>query len=227
MRYLFLIGFLFSSPALAGALDDLRDCSPNMNARAKCLIRVNDIHPTQFAVGMHEVKKKKEKIEEMDKGERQDYLAENPVPVVIGPKGIFYAIDHHHLSRAVYESGHTKMAALVKENWGGTTVDAFWKKMGGMNYVYLIDENGHGPKSPAQLPREMSRLADDPFRSIAGMARDEDCYKKSTQPFAEFRWAEYFRSRIKYEDSYKDALKAALKICHIAAAKDLPGYTSR
>ena len=55
-------------------------------------------------------------------------------------------------------------------------------------------------------------------------------YDKSPVPFAEFRWARYFRENIKTYPTRADfdtAVAEALKIAHDPAAKDLPGYKPR
>jgi hypothetical protein len=46
-------------------------------------------------------------------------------------------------------------------------------------------------------------------------------------PFAEFRWAQYFRKRLKTYPTRADFEKAvleAVRIVHAPAAKRLPGY---
>jgi len=52
-------------------------------------------------------------------------------------------------------------------------------------------------------------------------------WEKSPSSFAEFRWAEFFRSRIPIGNKPGDfdrAIEAALQISHSPEAKDLPGY---
>jgi hypothetical protein len=43
----------------------------------------------------------------------------------------------------------------------------------------------------------VSGLVDDPFRSLAAFVRDADGYAKTPEPFADFQWADFFRTRIR------------------------------
>lgn len=222
------IGFLLGcvNPTLAD-LKDLKICQPDNKKKDQCLYFAEKLHPTQFAVGMLMVEEKKSDLNKLKKEEYEAYLKAHPVPVMIGPDGVFYPTDHHHLARAVLELGKSFMVVEVKENWKNLEKGEFWKKMIEAQFVYLYDENGQGPLLPEKLPVSMMDLKDDPYRSLAALSREKNCYDKSDQPFAEFKWAQFFRSKIKIEGSdkkLKNAVKDSLRLCHLPEAKDLPGY---
>src|SRR5439155_1355494 len=115
------------------------------------------------------------------------------VPVVIGPGGKLYMIDHHHLSRAAWEAGRKSVWVEVKADLSKTR--NFWAEMERRKWVYPVDQFGTR-RSAEQLPQDVRGLADDPYRSLAGEVREQGGYEKNEAPFSEFRWADFFRSRI-------------------------------
>lgn len=64
------------------------------------------------------------------------------------------------------------------------------------NWVYLFDGFGGGPRPPATLPAHIKDLVFDPYRSLAWIIREHHGYLKNDAPFSEFKWANFFRSRI-------------------------------
>ena len=95
-----------------------------------------------------------------------------------------------------------------------------------MNYVYPYDENGK-KREIGEIPDSLTKMKDDPYRALAGFARNEGAFKKDWTPFAEFKWADYFRKLIPKELVEKDfdkALKKAVDLARDPAASHLPGY---
>lgn len=212
------------------ALADTPDYSASLKAGDVAKIDAQDLSPTQFAVGYREVEFKAHKIKKMDHDELKDFLKEKPVPVIIGPGGKAYLIDHHHLARAVIDAGNPhKMYCKIEANWSKLDVQKFWSQMIAKNWAYLIDENGEGPRPTSALPPTVKGLKDDPYRSLAWAVREAGGYLKNTTPFSEFKWAEFFRSRIKLDINCSDkefdsATKSALRLAQSPAASKLPGY---
>ena len=96
------------------------------------------------------------------------------------------------------------------------------------NYVYLYDNQGRGPLEVEKLPKKVTELTDDPYRSLAWEVRNRGGFQKTMAAFAEFQWANFFRKRIEIGRKVKDfekAVKIGLKISHSVEAKKLPGYT--
>jgi hypothetical protein len=222
-RYLSLLVTSLSLMTNAWAMDD---CTSHTSTQTLCSLKIEDLRPTQFSVGYRSVKKKAKKLQQMDHDAYQDYLKSHPIPVVIGNHGQFYALDHHHLSRAVIEIGHHKVVAQIIQNWQSLSATNFWNQMVANQYVYLFDDGVK--RSPSDLPQSISQLRDDPYRSLSGEVRDEGGYSKGKIYFIEFTWANYFRTRISAElvrDQFKSAVRIALALAHSGASSSMPGYS--
>lgn len=194
------------------------------------LVAIKDLHPTQAVVGEREVKEKTDKINGMGDAKLKDYIEEKTVPVVIGPDNVLYMIDHHHTMLALLRSGRSDTClAKVVANFSEDNVPAFWQEMEKKHWVYL--KNGQGQTiTPLQIPAHLSQLQNDPYRSLAGTVRDLGGFNKSKKPFAEFAWANYFRSRVQIgegQGAWDEAVKQAMAIAHDSAASKLPGYIAK
>jgi len=194
---------------------------------------------------MAEVRIKAEKLKDelQRRGERNflKYLLKHDKeePVIIGPGGVFYITDHHHLARALYDLGESETYCIITDNLFDERVDDFWKRMEGNNRVYLKDQNGK-IITPSELPASIKDLSNDPFRSLAGAVRESCGFEKgdkssSSEDYLEFKWADYLRAHWAQTDiptkdidtNFDNAIDAAL---HLAAQKDaanLPGYTGK
>ena len=68
---------------------------------------------------------------------------------------------------------------------------------------------------------------DDPYRSLAGKVRINGGFSKVSTPFAEFKWADFFRDRIaitEIDGSFENAVGDGLKLAKTCDARSLPGY---
>jgi hypothetical protein len=222
--FLFMVAPLLTFSAHAF---DLKDCQTDAKVQSFCEIDLSNLRPTQMSVGMIVVKKKAKKIKAKDDSEYKDYLQSHPIPVVIGNGGQFYILDHHHLSRAVYEIGKKKVIATVVQNWNQLPADQFWARMKANHYAYLINADGT-TSSPGSLPRYIQQLSDDPYRSLSGEVRDEGGFTKGNVYYIEFIWAQFFRSRIPVsliQDHFKEAVKEGTRLAHSSVASSMPGYS--
>ncbi len=183
--------------------DDFDWCPDKPNPMQIYKLLVNDLSPTQFATGETEVLYKAGRMKKKfnGKGKLHDYLLLRPVPVVkYGKK--FYLVDHHHMVRALYEALNDQLGdelcVYVKVMFDGSSLseEHFWKAMFEHNYVYLFGADGGGPKPASLLPKHIRELEFDPYRSLAWLVRDRHGYMKNNTPFSEFKWANYFRTRI-------------------------------
>jgi hypothetical protein len=71
------------------------------------------------------------------------------------------------------------------------------------------------------------KLVDDVYRSLAAFVRNAGGYDKTAEPFAEFRWADFFRRMIAIEDvtaNFNTAVETAIPLAHSQLAASLPGY---
>ena len=170
-----------------------------------------------------------------------DYLRkhEKEEPVTIGPGGVFYITDHHHLARALYDIGVGETYCTIVDNLSDENPDAFWKQLEANNEVYLKDQNGE-PIRPQDLPASVKDLADNPFRSLAGAVRQSCGLEKgdpnsSGEDYIEFQWADFLRAHwaptgIAIGDIDANFASAAAAALQLAAQKDaagLPGYTGK
>ena len=93
-------------------------------------------------------------------------------------------------------------------------------------WAHLYDAEGQ-KRIFTDLPKKVSRMADDPYRSLAGEVREAGGYAKDLTPFAEFLWADFFRKPINLKpgkDLPEKAITKALTMAHSAKANYLPGW---
>lgn len=187
---------------------------------------IADLRPTQAAVGFREVKRKKNKIENLKSHKNlHEYFEGNSVPVVLGPNGQVYMIDHHHFTLAASQAGYNEVYIHIIADLSAFNTQQFWKEMKSRAWVYLKVKGR--TISEYMLPRYITGLVDDPYRALAGKVRQKNGFKKTETPFAEFEWADFFRTRISSElvdKDYTRAVEVALKLAKTDAAKKLPGY---
>ena len=175
---------------------------------------------------MREVIDKQTEMAKEPKDKRHEYLQQHVIPVVLGPGKKLFLIDHHHLARALWDDGFEHAWAETVADLSQLEGTAFWTEMDKRQWVYPHD--AHGKIQPCSaLPAHVSKLVDDPYRSLAAYARNAGAYKKSTTPFTEFAWANFFRTRVNIPSTdigFEAAVHKAVALAHSAAAKDLPGY---
>ena len=187
---------------------------------------VHRLHPTQITVGMIEVKDKIVELDRLKSRDRRDFLAAHPVPAVEGPGGRLYITDHHHLGRALTEAGVEVGFFTLEADYSTLNLDAFWVEMDRQKWVHPYDASGQ-KRAFAEIPHHVGALVDDPYRSLAGYVRNGGGYQKSPAAFAEFLWADFFRTRISIgpdRAAFLLAVEQAVALARTPAAKQLPGY---
>jgi hypothetical protein len=189
-----------------------------------------ELRPTQFAVGMLEIDHKLADLRELPPRKLKAYLNSTEVPVVIGPDHELYVVDHHHFLCVCYQLGVAKVKVKILADLSTTrmTYSEFWRWMTKHHYVYPYCQFGEGPRKPLYLPRDIRGMADDPYRSLAWFVRKSGAFDNSKKNFAEFRWANFFRSKGLLDREghlgIPNALIKAIKLAHSPAASKLPGY---
>lgn len=198
-------------------------CSEAVPVESECEITLAALHPTQPAVGMIQVEERAARM----KGETNfdKYTARYPLPVVQAPDGDFYLTDGHHLASVLVRAGAGKVKARVIGRF--TNPSTFWEEMRARQWVYLFDPKGN-PITPADLPKRVADLTDDPYRSLAGYAQSAGYFGKTDTYFMEFHWARYFGSKMGWRPvdrmSLLSALQTAAKLACQPEASRLPGY---
>jgi hypothetical protein len=189
-------------------------------------IPILTLRPTQMTVGMREVKEKRKRWREQKKHKQSELLGKHMIPVVRGPDKRYYVVDHHHLARALHEEGVKDILVTVIGDLDMVERDAFWGVMDNKRWVYPYDAKGER-RHFRDLPKSITDLTDDPFRSLAGELRRAGGFAKDTTPFSEFLWADYLRRKISNKAVKKDFEKAIELSLAAAKSKDaiyLPGW---
>ncbi len=189
-------------------------------------VAIADLHPTQITVGMREVNEKRRRWRDMKSKKGAKFLGTHMIPVVHGPKDRHYVLDHHHLVRALYEEGIKDVMITVLSNLSMLENDTFWFVLDNRNWMHPFNDEGRRC-TYKDIPKSISKMVDDPFRSLAGELRRTGGFAKDTTPFSEFLWADFLRRRIKrklVENDFDRALETALKLAKGNNAIYLPGW---
>ena len=189
-------------------------------------IPIAELRPTQMTVGMREVRAKQKSWQGQDPKKKAEFLGRHMVPVVRGFKDRLYVTDHHHLSLALHNEGVESVQIIVVADLRTLAEDEFWVFLDNRGLVHPYDAQGRRCGF-GQIPRRITGLKDDPFRSIAGELRRIGGFAKDTTPFSEFLWADFLRRRISgvtARDDFTKAIKQAMKLAKTPLASHLPGW---
>ena len=189
-------------------------------------VPILSLRPTQITVGMAEVERKRHDWRKRGLQEDAAFLGSHLIPCVKGPKGILWVIDHHHLALALHLEGVNQVLISITADLSKLDKRRFVTYLDNRGWCHLYDAEGE-KRCFDDLPRKMTKLADDPYRSLAGEVRESGGYAKDLTPFAEFLWADFFRKRIKLKAGKalpENAVTKALALAHSAKAGYLPGW---
>jgi hypothetical protein len=189
-------------------------------------VAIVDLRPTQITVGMREVLAKRKRWRETGAKKGGKFLGKHLIPVILGPNHRHYVVDHHHLARALHDEGVKDVAVAVFANLSGLDRDAFWTVMDNRNWMHPFDDAGRR-RHYRDIPKSVTGLVDDPFRSLAGELRRAGGFAKDTTPFSEFLWADFLRRRMKakaVKADFDHAIEKALQLAKSAEAGYLPGW---
>ncbi len=186
-----------------------------------------ELRPTQMTVGMREVQARRTRWKKQTPGQKRDtFLQKHLIPVILGPAGRHYVLDHHHLALALHQEGLKEMYVTVVSDLSALDLDTFWFVLDQRNWMYPFDRTGvRRPHN--EIPKSLRDLKDDPYRSLAGELRRIGGFAKDTTPYSEFLWADFLRRRIKVklvENDFSYALKRALTLAKSKDAEYLPGW---
>lgn len=199
----------------------------SVHSRHLIEVKIKSLRPTQMTVGMAEVHHKSEHWSALDAKKRSSYLARHWFPAVRGPKGIYYIIDHHHLGLALIHDKVQDTQLVLMQDFSALDQDEFWVVMDHHQWVHPYDQFGHRCDFTA-VPKKLADMADDPYRSLAGAAKNVGAFPKEQEPFAEFLWADFYRRRISRHQLKKDpegALLRAIELAHDKESAHLPGWS--
>ncbi len=189
-------------------------------------VDIADLRPTQITVGMREVAVKRKRWRDTGFKKGEKFLGDHMIPVVLGPKQRNYVVDHHHLALALHDEGVKEVAVTVTANLSKLEQDAFWTVMDNRSWMHPFDAKGER-RHYKDIPKRVTDLVDDSFRSLAGELRRAGGFAKDTAPFSEFLWADFLRRRMKrkiVERDFDRALEMALALARNKDADYLPGW---
>ncbi|GLS44816.1 ParB-like protein [Methylobacterium brachythecii] len=189
-------------------------------------VPIAELRPTQITVGYREVEEKRKRWREHDPDKKAAFLGSHMIPVLLGPKKRHYVIDHHHLARALQEEGEENVLVNVVADLHALDKDAFWTVIDLKSWSHPYNDEGVRV-GYAEVPKKISELVDDPFRSLAGELRRAGGFAKDTTPFSEFLWADFLRRRMKrkaVENDFSKAIEEALGLAKSMDAGYLPGW---
>lgn len=224
-----LLGFI-GLQGIAFADHPVPPCAAVLVQGTKCEASIKDVRPTQPEVGKREVKSKVKKYGALSKIELEKLKVEKIAPVIIGPDGKFYLIDHHHTVLSFEEIGETHVYLDIKENWSdlashepmGERMKLFWKKMEENRkcYLKLSDGTGVNPLSP-DFPVELKDCGNNRYRSLVAELLDDGIIKKIEIPYFEFYVSDLLRDLgLQVEEGhFKSAKKQAIAILKTSKAK--------
>jgi hypothetical protein len=206
-------------------------CDQQAKPGVNCTCDLRSLRPLQGAVGMGEVLEKKAKIEKKPDKEKR-HLEADPIKVVRGPAGDFFVTDHHHGALAWLMAGISSGICNIEPDALSTDPKEFWVEVEERHKAHLKDKNG-AAIMPDSLPKTLTQLPDDPYRTLAWMVRKSGGFCRQLmdhKEFAEFVWADWMRGRRtelppeQVMSSPAKMLPAALKLAKSPAAAELQGY---
>ncbi|MDB5926077.1 MAG: chromosome partitioning protein ParB [Betaproteobacteria bacterium] len=188
------------------------------------------LRPTQFSVGVLEVEHKVVEAQRLSRKKLAKLVRNTPVPIVVAPWGDLFVLDRHHFIFMCWHLKVRKLRVEIVKDYSQSKLSyrEFWRRMVEDHCAHLYDQFGDGPREALYLPHDIRGLADDPYRSLAWMARKEGAYENSDEKFAEFKWADFFRNErllAKHgRAGFVPAVKQAWTLARSRAAMKLPGY---
>ena len=189
-------------------------------------VAIADLRPTQITVGMREVAEKRKRWRETGTKKSEKFLGKHMIPVILGPKRRHYVIDHHHLALALHQEKIRELAVTVVANISRLENDEFWTVMDNHGWMHPFDAKGRR-QHYEDIPKAVTAMVDDPYRSLAGELRRAGGFAKDTTPFSEFIWADFLRRRVKQktvEEDFDRAMEQALKLAKSTDADYMPGW---
>ncbi len=189
---------------------------------------LKDIRPTQVSIGYLEVIQKRAEWKKLSKKQKSALLDDHWFPSILGPNKVYYIIDHHHLGMALHQEKQIEVNLTVLKDLSWLNKDTFWRVMEFHQWVHPFNELGQRVAF-SEIPQSVAKLSDDPYRSLAGLARDEGAFAKDLTPFSEFLWADFFRIKIpkKSISNWNESLSLAIKYAQSKDASYLPGWAGK
>lgn len=188
-----------------------------------------DLRPTQLTVGYAEVAAKRAEWAQLGKKNRRELLATHGFPAVLGPKQQCYIVDHHHLGLALLEEGVASVPVVLLRDFSYLPPEVFWRSMEFYHWAHPYDAHNRR-RDYDDFPRSLTKLQNDPYRSLAARVQRGGGYAKDAIPYAEFMWAGFLREHLKLhknETPSDQQVARAMTLAHGSEAAYLPGWSGQ
>jgi len=192
-------------------------------------VRLSRLRPTQFTVGYTEVGLKAQEWAQLPKKRRRLELEQHVFPAVLGPQREYFIVDHHHLGIALIDENVKNVFVAVLDDLSWLERSVFWRTMEFRAWTHPYDQRGRRCDY-RDIPRRLTQLVDDPYRSLAGMVRRAGGFAKDQEPFVEFLWADFFRPRVAARLIIREPRRATalgLRLARLSDARYLPGWSGK
>jgi len=189
-------------------------------------VKINALRPTQMTLGYREVQRKRAGWAGRSRKFGETYIQHHMIPAVLGPKQHYYIVDHHHLARALHEEGVEDILVVLLARLDRLEKYPFWVFLDNHSWVHPFDPDGRRCDY-GKIPKSVTDMQDDPYRSVAGELRRAGGFAKDATPFTEFMWADALRPRVArklIERDFERAMEQALTFARSAEADYLPGW---
>ena len=156
---------------------------------------LDSLRPTQMTVGFKEVESKRKSWSKLKGADRKKQMREELFPVVKGPKGLLYVLDHHHAALALIQEGADQVQAGMVKDLQHLSRDAFWTYLDHFSWMHVYDAKGRKCSSD-EMPARFEDMLDDPFRSFSGDVRDAGGFSKPRRAIPRIFVGELFPRRV-------------------------------
>ena len=187
------------------------------------------LRPTQLSVGYAEVEDKSLQWTRLGKKKLKIQIQQHVFPAVLGPGQEYFIVDHHHLGLALLQRGIEEVFVTVLDDLSWLKAPMFWRTMEFRSWTHPYDNRGRRRRF-ADMPRSLTDLKDDPYRSLAGLVRGAGGFAKSQAPFVEFLWADFFRPHIAVgliKNDPKRAVREGVRLAQSMDARYIPGWSGK
>lgn len=188
---------------------------------------LRDLRPTQFALGMVQVRQKMAETRSVCADARYAFMEQRVIAVVRGPRGALHVIDHHHWAQAWIELGIERAPVQVKMDFRDLDDIDFLAAMMERGWVHPFNERGE-KVDIGTLPPSVAQMPDDPYQSLAAFLRIARVFENPGGFNAKFAWSDYLRQHVTGDsgtiEGFAEMLATAFRFAHTPEARALPGY---
>ena len=156
---------------------------------------VKKLRPTQMTAGFREVELKCDEWRRAGRKHQPELLRKHVVPAFLGSGKTPYIVDHHHFALELLEEKAGDVAVHLLADLSHLPGPEFWTVLDNSAWCHAYDAKGRRCDLE-DIPKRLSQLADDPFRSLVGSLIRDGKVTKTEKPFFEFLWADFLRNRL-------------------------------